>query len=326
MSTSPTVCITGGTGFIGAHVAASLIDRDCEVIVFDQDEDQWRLDHLGIGDEVIIQRGDIRNYEDILSALEAYEATHVIHLAAMPSNSIRHHPDTGIKVNIIGTTNLLEAVSELHPQIQRVVIASSESVYGEFRHTGNFPIEENAPVSPNSLYGATKAFNDQQAMFYQKRYELPILTIRPTFVYGSAHVRDAPLPDMFQSPSARFAHEIMQLIETGSGRITDDGIPRDWVHVSDVARMFSKAAIEPLQLSQITYHCATGTLTEMREVVDLLRAILPQCEINRYSTSDYEVDSVRALTPANAQKDIGFSATLGLEEGLRECVTGLTDL
>ena len=154
------IFVTGTAGFIGSHLAHSLLDDGHEVIGFDNFSDyydvQLKLDrharleprkgYTGI-------RGDLANYELLTDSFKLHSPQLVCHLAAQAG--VRYsltHPFAYQKANLEGHLNILEACR--HARIQRLVYASSSSVYGGNKKV---PFSESDPVdSPISLYAATK--------------------------------------------------------------------------------------------------------------------------------------------------------------------------
>src|SRR5688572_13172132 len=131
------VLVTGGAGFIGSHIVDGLLAKGHQVRVFDMLDPQVhgpnakKPDYLSARAEFIV--GDVRNPRDIDKALEGMEA--VYHEAAavgvgQSMYQIRHYTD----LNAMGAATLLEAVVARKGQIQKMIVASSMSIYGEGKY------------------------------------------------------------------------------------------------------------------------------------------------------------------------------------------------
>ena len=145
--------VTGGAGFIGSHLIDRLVSRGDTVVVIDN-LSSGNLDfiqnHINSG-KVSLVRGDITNYQDVLSAMSGIEC--VFHLAANPDIRLGTKiTDTDLKQGTIATYNIVEAMRV--EGVNKIAFASSSVVYGE---DAPMPTPENhGPCMPISLYGASK--------------------------------------------------------------------------------------------------------------------------------------------------------------------------
>ena len=145
--------VTGGAGFIGSHLIDRLVSRGDTVVVIDN-LSSGNLDfiqnHLDSG-KVSLVKGDITNYQDVLSAMSGIEC--VFHLAANPDIRLGTKiTDTDLKQGTLATYNIVEAMRV--EGVNKIAFASSSVVYGE---DAPMPTPENhGPCLPISLYGASK--------------------------------------------------------------------------------------------------------------------------------------------------------------------------
>jgi len=210
------VLVTGGAGFIGSHTVDRLLERGHGVRVLDSLErpvHQTDRPPAWLDPRAEFVRGDVTRPEDLLPALEGMDA--VIHLAAYQD----YLPDFSkfFRVNAVGTALLYELVVEHRLPVRKIVVASSQAVYGEGKHRaadgkivypsmrpeeqlrrGVFELlcpETGAPtqwlptdesvVNPQNQYALSKHAQEQIAVQLGRRYGIPSVAMRYSIVQGS---------------------------------------------------------------------------------------------------------------------------------------------
>ena len=180
--------MTGAAGFVGMHVAQSLLARGDEVAGLDNLNDyydvalkQARLDRLLPHPAFSFARADIEDRAALAQLFAEHRPQRVIHLAAQVG--VRYslkNPGAYVQSNMVGFGHVLEACRE--HGVEHLVYASSSSVYGGNAH---FPSSESDNVDhPVSLYAATKKANELMAHTYSHLYGLPTTGLRFFTVYG----------------------------------------------------------------------------------------------------------------------------------------------
>jgi nucleoside-diphosphate-sugar epimerase len=303
-----TVLVTGGTGFVGAYTAADLVEHGHEVDAFDVSTDSRILDRLGVGDAVAIRRGDVTDPTAVARAVRETGTDRVIHLAALLTNGARENPRSAMDVNVGGTNNVFEAARLLDDRVERVAWASSAAVYAPpANYDGS--VGEDDLVYPDTLYGATKAYNEHQARVYAADYDVSIVGLRPTVAYGPYRETggSAFLVDLIEKPA---------LGESFSVEYGDQAI--DWQHVKDVAQAFRRAAFAPESaLSQAVYN-VTGELASIREAAEAVRSVVPDADLA--VADEGELPWTQDLDDSAARADLGYDPEYDLETGIREYV------
>jgi len=306
---SDTVLVTGGTGFIGSYVTETFVDSDVEVVAYDLSTDTDILENLGIADDVAVVRGDVTDPTDVFRAVTEHDVTHIVHLAALLTNAAEANPRAALDVNVTGTNNVFEAARALDDQVERVAWASSAAAYAPPSKYDTEWVTEDDLVYPDTLYGATKAYNEHQARVYGEEFGVSHVAIRPTVAYGPYRETggSAFLVNIVEKPA---------LGESFSVEYGDQVI--DWQHVRDVAQGFRLAAFTPEEaLTQRVYN-VRGELATIREAVETVRDIIP--DVGLEVSDEGELPWTQTLDMTKIQEDLGYEPEYDLEDGFRQYI------
>jgi len=174
------VLVTGGAGFIGSHLVDRLVRGGYRVRVVDNlssgrmENIKHHLESRSV--ELIV--GDLKDPQVALRGVEGVDI--VFHFAANPEVRVSTtNPEIHFNENIVATFNLLEAMRKKN--VKELVFASSSSVYGE---PEEIPVDENAPIRPVSVYGASKAACEALIHAYTKLYGIKAVVLRYANVVG----------------------------------------------------------------------------------------------------------------------------------------------
>jgi nucleoside-diphosphate-sugar epimerase len=311
---SATVLVTGGTGFIGSYVAADLLDHGHDVVAYDLSTDTRILEKVGVADEVEIRRGDVTDPTDVARAVRETGATRLIHLAALLTTAAEANPRAATEVNIEGTNNVFEAARLLPEQVERVAWASSAAAYAPPTEYGDRFVTEDDLVSPDTLYGATKEYNEHQARVYREEFGVSDVALRPTVAYGPYRETggSAFLANIVEKPA---------LGEPFSVEYGDQVI--DWQHVRDIAQAFRLAAFTPdAELTQRVYN-VRGELATIREAAEVVKRIVPDADLT--VSDDGQLPWTQRLDMTKAQDDLGYAPAYDLERGFRDYIDVLRE-
>ena len=178
------VLVTGGAGFIGAHLVVASLAAGDEVVALDN---MRRGVRATLPDEARLIEGDIRDRESVALAMRG--AQRVYHLAAQ-SNVLGAMTDTDYSFtsNVIGTYNVLGAARDAG--VEQVIFTSSREVYGEVER---LPVAEDRPMDPKNAYGASKVAGEVYCRTFQNTYGLDVSVLRLANVYGAGD-RDRVIP------------------------------------------------------------------------------------------------------------------------------------
>lgn len=309
-----TVLITGGTGFIGSYVAQDFVTEGHDVVAFDLSTDTRILEKLDIESEVTVRRGDVSDPTDLLRVIRETDTTHIVHLAALLTTSARESPRLAHEVNIGGTNTVFEAARILDDQIERVAWASSAAVFAPPANYEDDWVTEDDLVYPDTLYGATKEYNEHQARVYYEDHGISHVGLRPTVAYGPYRETggSAFLANIIEKPA---------LGESFSVEYGDQVI--DWQHVKDIAQAFRLATLTADdQLSQRIYN-VRGEIATIRKASETVQSILPDAELT--VSDEGELPWTQQLDMSAIQDDMGYEVEYDLEHGFREYINVLRE-
>jgi len=168
------IMVTGGTGFIGSHLALSLLSsgESCAVMTRNSGIVRTRLGCL-------VVKADLRDPEALHDALCGYRPDVVIHLASWPDAEESHQQAREcLQNNAMGTLNLLEAMRA--SGCQRILYGDSTKVFGDIEGS----CHGNLPAHPISSYAISKLCGWKLCKLYQRLHGFRVVSIRPTLVYG----------------------------------------------------------------------------------------------------------------------------------------------
>jgi UDP-glucose 4-epimerase len=301
--------ITGGLGLVGSHIADALVDRGIEVIVVD-DLSRGRRANIAAAaanGSVRVVEGDIRDRALVERACDGVDV--VFHQAALRITRCAEEPRLALAVLIDGTANVLEAA--VTAGVRKVVAASSASVYGMAER---FPTpEDHHPYSNDTLYGAAKLFDEGLLRSYHAMYGLDYVALRYFNVYGPRMDIHGVYTEVLVRWIERIVTGLPPLI-LGDGRQT-----MDFVHVADVARANLLAAAS--DVTDEALNVGTGTETSLVELAHaLLGALDADLPVEYGPARSVNTVARRLADTTRARERLGFSAEVGLEEGLRSLV------
>jgi UDP-glucose 4-epimerase len=232
------VLVTGGAGFIGAHVAEALLRRDCEVVVLDDRSGGFR-ENVVAGARFV--EGSIVDAKLVGSLFERERFEYVYHLAAYAAEGLSHFIKRfNYQNNIIGSVNLINAA--VNTGVRCFIFTSSIAVYGA---SPSLPMTEATPPHPEDSYGIAKLAVEQELQATKRMFDLDFVVFRPHNVYGERQ----NIGDRYRNVVGIFMNQILQgkpMTIFGDGQQT-----RAFSYVGDVAPILAEAIDVPAAYNQV---------------------------------------------------------------------------
>lgn len=297
--------ITGGAGFIGSHIANTLLQNGKQVRILDNFSSGKRENLQGLDVEII--EGDLRNDDDVNKAVKNIDI--IFHEAAFVSvPESMEKPQECLDVNVSGTSKLFE--SARRSGVKRVVVASSAAVYGD---SEAYPLSEDTPLRQLSPYAVSKRIDEMYAELFTNQFGLEVVALRYFNVYGPRQRPDS----MYAAAVPIFIRRILD-----NKPITvygDGGQTRDLVNVKDVVQANLLASEHPKAPGQI-FNVCTGVETKLLDLLDILYKIFPNAPKHIHA-EPRAGDIYRSIgTPKKIMDTLGFNPQVSLADGLAEAV------
>jgi len=302
------IFITGGAGFIGSAIAGRLIDRN-RVVVYDDFsrdsiKDKGYLNHPNLQ----IVKGDVLDYAGLSNAIRGADI--VVHCAAIAGiDTVIQRPVNTMRVNMIGSANVLEAVSSNLPKCQRVICFSTSEVFGQFAfrsaETDNTVVGKVGEA--RWTYAVSKAAVEHLAIAYFSERSLPTTVLRPFNVYGPGQVGGGALKTF-----------VIRALNNDPIEIHGDGTQiRAWCYIDDLVDCVLLAMEHPKAIGEsfnIGNQRAIATIYGLANIV--VRVLSSQSPII-FTRKDYADVEIRVPSVQKTRQLLGFEAKVDLEDGIR---------
>src|SRR4051795_1306305 len=305
--------ITGGAGFIGSHLSEALIAEGHMVRVLDNFF-SGRAENLPPGVELV--RGDVTRQEAVSSALDGVDGC--FHLAAIASVEycrkewLRSHA-----VNLSGTITVFDEARKVQSRTGRVfpvVYASSAAVYG---NTVQIPISEETPTVPVNAYGVDKLGCDMHAAVGGRVHDLAVIGLRFFNIYGPRQDPNSP----YSGVVSIFCRRIL---DGAPIEIHGDGTQiRDFVYVADAVRALRRAMRLAVPREPRVFNVCSGTGTRIGALARIIAQVRDVPFAPRYVPSRIGDVQVSIGDPRRARRNLGFSAEVGLAQGLARTLAAM---
>ncbi len=344
---SKQILITGGAGFVGSHLADGLLNAGHAVRILDdltpQVHPSGPPDYLS--PEIELMVGDVRDPNRLKKALTGVDV--VYHFAATVGvGQSMYEIARYMSVNTQGTAELLQAILDAKKAPEKIVVASSMSIYGEGRYIcldcgkraappvrstaqlksgqwdlhctacggvlGPMPTEETKPSEINSMYALSKRDQEELCLIYGRTYGLPVTALRFFNIYGTRQALSNP----YTGVAAIFAS---RMLNDQAPLVFEDGEQmRDFVSVHDIVRA-NLLAMERAEANGEVINIGCGKPISIREVAVVLAKSLGK-DLEPVITQRYRAGDIRHCYAdlTKARRLLGYEPQVTYDAGFRE--------
>ncbi len=345
------ILITGGAGFVGSHTADALVKQGHKVRVYDNLSEQVHPNGVPgyLSAEVEFIRGDVRDLAKLSKAVRDAEV--IFHLAAAVGvgQSMYQIADY-TAVNNLGTANLLQAILDTRAHPEKLVVASSMSIYGEGEYScsecgvvappmrSNRQLQEKRwevncpncrkvvvpvatreckPLQCSSVYALSKKDQEEIVLLFGRTYQIPAVALRYFNIFGTRQSLSNP----YTGVVAIFASRLMN---GNSPVVFEDGAQlRDFVHVRDIVQA-NVLAMENKEADGMVLNIGSGQPISIREIAVELGQTLG-LNVPAEIAGKYRAGDIRHCFAdiSRAGQVLGYGPQVRFREGLRELVEWL---
>ena len=345
------ILITGGAGFIGSHLTDALMENsNCEVTVFDCLDEQvhGKTDNPPgyLNKKVKFIQGSVNDYEKFEEIVR--ETDIIFHLAAkvgvgQSMYQIRRYIDN----NILGMANLLNILVNSEHSVKKVVVASSNTVYGEGKAScakcgivfpklriinqiknkdwklqcpkcgsslNSLLTDEKTLCNPSSIYALSKRVQEEMSLMIGKTYGIDIAILRLFLVYGPRQALSNPYTGVFAIFCTR-------LLNGKPPIVFEDGLQsRDFVNVKDVCQALLLAMESPVANGEI-FNVGTGIPLTIKKVAEIFtEKINPK--LKPIYNQQYRVGDIRHCVAdiSKIKKKLGYEPKISFDQGIEEYI------
>lgn len=348
------VLVTGGAGFVGSHLVDALLAAGDRVRILDNLDPQvhgaGRRVPPWVPADAELVVGDVRDADAVRRSLEGVDVVYHLAAAVGVGQSMYQVADY-TAVNTMGTAHLLQALVDRRGGVEKVVVASSMSIYGEGRYArpdgtapavvlrtperldaheweprdadgtvlAPVPTDEGKPIDPTSIYALTKADQEKMVLMVGAAYGIPSVALRFFNIYGPRQSLSNPYTGVAAIFSSRLLNGQPPLV------FEDGGQMRDFVSVHDVVQALLLASREPAAVG-MALNVGSGRAVTVSEVGRTLAAVLGS-GVEAEVVGRYRVGDIRHCFAdvALARRVLGYAPRVTFEEGMRELVGWLRE-
>lgn len=309
------ILITGGAGFVGSHITSRLMDK-CKITLFDNLR-RNSISSMALAKNVQLIKGDVLDSANLEKAVRDVDV--IFHLAAVAGiNTVTKSPITTMKINLIGTYNLFEAIEKVNPKIKRVVLTSTSEVYGKYSFLGKEEdLTSQGPVNePRWCYATSKLAAEHLAHSYFLERKIPVTILRYFNIYGPRQTGESAM------------HNFIEKSLKGEDlTIFGDGLQvRSWCYVEDAVEGSLLAAQSDKSVGGVFNIGNPKTAITVASLAETVVQIAKSKSKINYVPKDFADVELRIPDITLARKVLGYEPKVDLQEGIQRTISWYSEI
>ncbi|MDQ1443604.1 MAG: UDP-glucose 4-epimerase [Acidimicrobiaceae bacterium] len=307
MTEGKRIFITGGAGFIGSTLIGRLIEAN-QIVVYDNlSRNALQFKPFRTSPNLTVIEGDVLDYDGVAQAMSGTDI--VIHCAAIAGiDTVVKRPVTTMRVNMVGSANVLEAAARLD-NCERVVCFSTSEVFGThgFQSTEIDKTVVGAVGEARWTYAVSKLAEEHLANAYFVEQGLPTVAVRPFNVYGPGQVGEGALRTF-----------VNRALRDETIHIHGDGTQiRAWCYVDDMVDGILLTLDRPEAVGQSFNIGNQRAVTTIYGLANTVVRVLNSASTISFMEKEYADVELRVPSVKKAQQLLGYEPKVDLEEGIR---------
>lgn len=302
-----TIFITGGAGFIGSAIIERLVEKN-RIVAYDNLTRNALKDNPSFGHpNLTLIEGDVLDFPALREAMQGADI--IVHCAAIAGiDTVIKSPVTTMRVNMIGSANVLEAAAQL-PRCDRVVCFSTSEVFGQqaFRSAETDSTVMGKVGEARWTYAVSKVAEEHLAIAYYQEKWLPTAVVRPFNVYGPGQVGEGAIRTFVQ-----------RALRDEPLEIHGDGTQiRAWCYVDDMVDGVLLAMVHPKAVGESFNIGNQRAVTTIYGLANTVVRVLGSKSPIQFVRKDYVDVELRIPSVRKARELLGLEAKVDLETGIR---------
>jgi UDP-glucose 4-epimerase len=305
--TDKTIFITGGAGFIGSALIGRLVENN-HIIAYDNlSRDSLKDKGFKEHPNLTLVQGDVLDFDQLSAAMQDVDI--VVHCAAIAGiDTVIKSPTLTMRVNMVGSANVLEAASRL-PRVDRVVCFSTSEVFGQqaFRATELDKTVVGAVGEARWTYAVSKLAEEHLAIAYYQEKWLPTTIVRPFNVYGPGQVGEGAIRTF-----------VKRAIKDQPIEVHGDGTQiRAWCYIDDMIDGVILAMGHPRAVGESFNVGNQRAIVTIYGLANTIVRVLGSKSPIVFTRKDYADVELRIPEVKKASELLGFNAKVDLDEGIQ---------
>jgi UDP-glucose 4-epimerase len=302
-----TIFITGGAGFIGSTLAGYLVEKNTIIIYDNLSRNALKSKSFKDHPNLSLIEGDVLDFDSVLHSMSGADI--VVHCAAIAGiDTVIKKPVTTMRVNMVGSANVLEAAAQLG-MCERVVCFSTSEIFGQhaFRSSENDAAITGKVGEARWTYAVSKLSEEHLAIAYFQERQLPTSVVRPFNVYGPGQVGEGALRTFIQ-----------RAIKDEPIEIHGDGTQiRAWCYVDDMINGVLLAMTHPNAVGESFNIGNQRAVTTIYGLANTVIRVLQSKSPIVFTHKGYADVELRIPSVQKAKELLGFEAKTNLDEGIQ---------